>query len=268
MYGKFEEIADETDDDGEPLTKVVVEAMYEPPQEYESETGEIVPMDDSKEDSIELIANALGLTKVGWIFGHPSREDGFSFSTSEVLMAAELQLEAADGVKKTPFVTVKVTVNNDGEANFEAFQMSLQCMEMVADEVIDMGQKPGFAAVSETFTAIVEGKETKEVDNNFFLNVVPIVQHTSDMFVSQFPWANREYGDLQTKDSMKAQLSKSGREGWEFIDLITDFNLLVYLTEFLEEGDMQSICESCVSRNMNEGYKIILSSLCGLDSAY
>ena len=103
MYGKFEEIADETDDDGEPLTKVVVEAMYEPPQEYESETGEIVPMDDSKEDSIELIANALGLIKVGWIFGHPPRENGFSFSTSEVLMAAELQLEAADGVKKTPF---------------------------------------------------------------------------------------------------------------------------------------------------------------------
>lgn len=231
LYGKFEKL-DENDDNGEPLSKVIVETMYEPPQNYDSKNGEMISLDDPKEESVQMIAEALGLVKVGWIFGHPPREKGFTFSTAEVLMASELQLEAADGVNKTPFVTIKVTVNEEGEANFEAFQMSMQCIEMVAEEAIDMGPKPGYSVVNDTFTAIMEGKESKEIDNNFFLTVIPIVRHEST-FVSQFPWANREYGELQTKDSMKAQLSKSGREGWEFIDLITDFGFLVYLTEFM-----------------------------------
>lgn len=50
------------------------------------------------------------LKKVGWIFAHPPREEGFLFSSAEVITAATLQLEAADGINDTPFVTVKVTV--------------------------------------------------------------------------------------------------------------------------------------------------------------
>lgn len=47
--------------------------------------------------------------KVGWIFAHPPREEGFLFSSAEVITAATLQLEAADGINDTPFVTVKVS---------------------------------------------------------------------------------------------------------------------------------------------------------------
>eukprot|EP00957_Ditylum_brightwellii_P187234 14259959-Ditylum_brightwellii.AAC.1 len=92
-------------------------------------------------------------------------------------MAAELQLEAADGVEQTPFVTVKVTVGDDGNVSFEAFQVSRQCMEMVAEQALEVGPNPGFCYVNETFTAIQEGKASKTVENNFFLTVVPIVQH-------------------------------------------------------------------------------------------
>ena len=49
------------------------------------------------------------LKKVGWIFAHPPREEGFLFSSAEVITAATLQLEAADGINDTPFVTVKVS---------------------------------------------------------------------------------------------------------------------------------------------------------------
>jgi hypothetical protein len=31
-----------------------------------------------------------------------------------------------------------------------------------------------------------------QVDNNFFIQAVPIVQHDSDIFISAFPFANRE----------------------------------------------------------------------------
>mmetsp|Transcript_28962 Transcript_28962/g.45026 ORF Transcript_28962/g.45026 Transcript_28962/m.45026 type:complete len:476 (+) Transcript_28962:92-1519(+) len=271
LYGRFE-----NDEEGENV-KVVVDAIYEPPQEWIEAgedgrvVGEFIPLEnDPMEENVEKVAEMLNWKRVGWIFGHPPREEGFQFSSAEILMAAELQLEAADGVEKTPFVSVKVTVGEDGNASFEAFQVSLQCMEMVAEEALEIGPKPGFCAVNETFTAIMEGKESKEVENNFFLTVVPIVQHQSTVFVCQYPWANRDYGEPQSKDMMKRQLSKSGSQGWNFIDLLSDFALLLYLSAELDDTDMKKICESVVDRNipLEPGYQIIIKSMAGIDSAY
>ena len=90
--------------------KVIVEAIYEPPQEAcpDSPEGFIV-LDDPNEEKVDVLASMLGLTKVGWIFGHPPREKGFQMSSSEIIMAAEMQLECAGGIEPTPFVTVKVS---------------------------------------------------------------------------------------------------------------------------------------------------------------
>jgi nuclear protein localization family protein 4 len=253
--------------------KVLVEAIYEPPQESCPDSPEgFVLLDDPMEETVDTLASMLGLTKVGWIFGHPPREEGFQLSASEVIMAAELQLESAGGVEPTPFVTVKVTVGDDGNVSFEAFQVSKQCMEMVAEEALTVGENPGFCYASETFTVIQEGKESKTVENNFFLTVVPIKQHSSEMFVSQFPMANRDHDTRrQTHDEMKKQLSKSGSAGWTFVDLLSDFNLLIYLCNHLDlQDDIQKICQSVVDRDipLNEGYKLIIASMAGLDNAY
>lgn len=56
--------------------------------------------------------------KVGWIFAHPPREEGFLFSSAEVITAATLQLEAADGVDDTPFVTVKASERADSMVGY------------------------------------------------------------------------------------------------------------------------------------------------------
>jgi len=168
-------------------------------------------------------------------------------------------------------VTVKVTVGDDGNASFEAFQMSLQCMEMVAESALDVGPQPGFSYVNDTFTLIQEGKESKTAENNFFLTLVPIVQHTSQTFICEFPLANRDHGMPQTKDQMKRQLAKSGKQGWEFIDLLSDFALLLYLCNFLDlKSDMPKICLSVTDREvpLDEGYKIIIASAAGMDSSY
>uniref|UniRef100_A0A7S2GWV2 MPN domain-containing protein n=1 Tax=Helicotheca tamesis TaxID=374047 RepID=A0A7S2GWV2_9STRA len=292
LYGKF---VDEDDEDGEDKKKdsskmdfssgekkdekekknqkVVVEAIYEPPQEADPDAAEgFVMLDDPFEDQVENLASLLGLRKVGWIFGHPPREEGFQLSAAEVIMAAELQLEAAGGVEQTPFVTVKVTVGDDGNVSFEAFQVSRQCMEMVAEQALEIGPNPGFCYVNETFTAIQEGKPSKTVENNFFLTVVPIVQHVSETFVTQFPKANRDHDDrTQSHDEMKRQLSKSGSSGWTFIDLLSDFALLLYLCQFLDVNtDIPKICDSVVNRDvpLDDGYKIIISSLAGMDGSY
>ena len=262
LYGKF--LEDNT---------VQVETIYEPPQEADPEAAEgFVLLDDPLEDTVEQLAQLLGLRKVGWIFGHPPREDGFVMSAAEVIMAAEFQLEAAGGVEETPFVTVKVTVGDDGNASVEAFQVSQQCMEMVAEEALEVGPNPGFCVVNSTFTAIQEGKESKTVENNFFLTVVPIVQHTSDLLVGDFPKHNRDHDDrTPSHDELKKQLSKSGQAGWTFVELLADFHLLLYLCQFLDMStDIPKICESVVNRDipLTEGYKLIIGSIAGIDGAY
>ncbi|KAL7484512.1 hypothetical protein ACHAW6_010159 [Cyclotella cf. meneghiniana] len=254
--------------------QVIVEAIYEPPQQPDPAAAEgFVILDDPDEENVEALSQMLGLTKVGWIVGHPPREKGFQLSSAEIIMAAELQLESAGGVEPTPFVTIRVTVDDDGNVVVEAFQVSLQCMEMVAEEALEVGPNPGFCYVNETFTAIQEGKPSATVENNFFLTVVPIHRYQSEMFVSMFPRANRAYDDRggQSHEEMKRQLSKSGQSGWTFVDLLSDFALLLYLCKFLDvQTDMAKICESVKDREilLDDGYKIIISSMAGMDGSY
>ena len=254
--------------------QVVVEAIYEPPQRPDPSAAEGFEMlDDPDEENVEALSQMLGLTKVGWIVGHPPREEGFQLSNAEVIMAAEFQLESAGGIEPTPFVTIRVTVDDNGQTSVDAFQVSLQCMEMVAEEALEVGPNPGFCYVNDTFTAIQEGKPSATVENNFFLTLVPIHRYQSEMFVNKFPRANRAYDERggQTHEEMKRQLSKSGQSGWTFIDLLSDFALLLYLCKFLDvNSDMTKICESVKNRDipLDDGYKIIISSMAGMDGSY
>ena len=90
--------------------------------------------------------------------------------------------------------------------------------------------------------------------------------------MSEFPKANRDHDTRQqTNDEMKKQLQKSGSAGWTFEDLLADFNLLIYLTKFLDlDTDIPKICHSIVDRDvpLEEGYKLIIASMAGLDGAY
>lgn len=267
LYGKYEASGESE------AKKTIVEAIYEPPQEPDADLAEgFEQLEDPLEEKVEDIAKLLGLQKVGWIFGHPPRQNGIVLTAAEVIMAAELQLEAADGLEETSFVTIKVGQGKDGNVGVEAFQVSQQCMAMVAEEALEIGTDPGVCQINETFSAIQEGKESKTIDNNFFLTVVPIVMHTSEVFISDFPRINRDLDDrTPSKDEMKRQLSKSGTSGWTFIDLLSDFNLLIYMTQFLDiNADFPKICQSVTDRDvpLDDGYKIIIASVAGLDGAY
>ena len=76
---------------------------------------------------------------------------------------------------------------------------------------------------------------------------------------------------MQTHDAMKQQLQKSGTNGWEFIDLLSDFHLILYLCDFLDfNNDIPKICRSVVDRTIpvDDGYKIIIASMAGIDGGY
>lgn len=244
---------------------VKVEVIYEPPQNTTDTSFEV--LNDPNEDRIEALASLLSLQRVGWILVHPPREEGFFMSAAEVIFAAELQLECARGVSDTPFMTVKVTVNAESEVQVEGYQVSKQCMDMVAEGVLDCSANLGSCRVNRTFTAIVEGKEVPEVDTSFFLTVVPIEQFESKSFVSFFPKANRE-GLVQTRDDLKKQLSKVGKKGWTLVEVLADFHLLLFLCDFLDlTHDLPALCRAVTDRDLplDEGYQLLLRSLAGLD---
>ena len=186
-----------------------------------------------------------------------------------MITAAVMQLECGEGVTETPFVTVSCTKNPDGEAIFEGYQVSKLCMEMVAEEALEVSEKElGMVGVNETFTAILEGNEASDIDTNMFLNNVPIKQHNSTLLTSSFPKANREY-EVQDKAQMKQHLNKSGSEGWTVIDLLSDFNCLLFLCDHLDiASDIPQICFSVLDREENPldmGFKLILAAIFEID---
>ncbi|KAH8044934.1 hypothetical protein JL720_16878 [Aureococcus anophagefferens] len=232
LYGTF--------DDGEARA----EAVYEPPQDC-SEHG-FVLLEDDKAEAVAQLAQLLGL-------------------------AAMEQLEAADGVAETPYVSVRVTVNEKGEANFEAYQVSQQCMAMVAERAPGRGERdvPNFKGsslgralapdpddaaaclVHETFTAIVEGKRAANVNTNFFLCNVPVKQHTSATFAATFPKENRMIP--QTRDDLKVVLNKAKSTGAKLGDALADFGALLFLMGFPQIFDSQfmpAVCASVVDRTL------------------
>ena len=249
------------------LPSVRVEFIYEPPQNNTDVSIELP--DDPLADTVDNLAKQLGVQKVGWIFAHPLREEKFHFSASEVIEAAEQQLIAAEGINETPFVTVKVTLDaKTGMPIAEGFQVSKQAMEMAAEGAIEVHPSNlGMSKVNDTFTAYVEHRPTKEVDNDFFLMRVPIGAYESEVFLSDFPRLNR-LGTMQSREDLKKQLNRAGKQGWSFQALLADFQLLLFLTQFLDaKDDLPMICKSAMDQNIpiDEGHSLIIRSLAGLN---
>jgi nuclear protein localization family protein 4 len=198
--------------------------MYEPAQEGDKDGVDL--FDDPLEEKADQIAQYLGYARIGWIIAHPPREDGFTLSAREILMACQQRTEIG---KEKVFVTVKVTPDEEGNAVFDAFQVSDQCLEMYEAEALVEHSNPKFCAVSETFSAIVEARTVPVVENDFFLITVPITQHDSSL-ASSFPKANR--ASPQTRDSLASILTDKGN--LPFRERISDFALLIYLCEFMD----------------------------------
>lgn len=105
--------------------RVNIEAIYEPPQI--GEINGVEPLDDPFEGRVDMIASALSLEKVGWIFTSINH-DTF-LSSQEVRKVAQLQqkylVEHPEGYKVSKFVTVVVKPRGDGsEIGLECYMVS------------------------------------------------------------------------------------------------------------------------------------------------
>lgn len=134
--------------------KATVTAIYEPPQDGSRDFLRLLP--DEKAQTVDKIAENLGLVKVGWIFTDLIAEDlqkgtvkhirninSHFLSAQECIMAGHFQNQhpnvcklAPDGYFGSKFVTVCFTGDANNHAHMEGYQVSNQCMALVRDNCL------------------------------------------------------------------------------------------------------------------------------------
>jgi nuclear protein localization family protein 4 len=257
-------------EEAKPRQGAVVQAVYEPLQR--SSASGFTLLEDPREARVEAIARGLGLRKVGFLFSHPPGRAGYTLSAPEIIYAGEQALEATAGLMDSAFVIIKCT-SEQGSASFDAFSLTPQCLEMVAeDALLAMEDNPGHAAINETFTLIVEKKQAHVVDTDFFIKRVPILSHASPLACS-FPRFNRELGPAPGADALKQSLGKLGRSATDaqIAKAIADMSALLFIAELVEE--IEEIARFVASHvvpgqkplPLSEGHKVVILGIAGIE---
>ncbi|KAF9620134.1 hypothetical protein IFM89_010793 [Coptis chinensis] len=241
--------------------RVEVDFIYEMPQQG-SEEGLLLFRDENEEKCVEAIAGSLGMRKVGFIFTQTISQGNkdYTLSNVEVLQAAELHGES--GLKEWVTAIVKMEVNEDGgnDVHFEAFQLSDMCVRLFKEGWFETDVGEGFdPKLSRMKKEVVIGsKDVKEVDNDFFLVVVKILDHQGPLSTT-FPVENRTVP--VTMRALKTHLDKS--KNLPFVKKISDFHLLLLLSRFLDpNADIPALAE-CVQTGTSvpEGYQLLIDSM-------
>ena len=157
---------------------VKIEAMYEPPQENTPEGFEV--LEDPREEQVAKLAEMLNLKKVE-IFAHPPREEGFDVRGGGHVRGAAAA-RAAD-IKQDALCDAAHDAHGRGGGHTDAQQVTLTAMDMVAEGALEVNPaNRATCAVSDTFTAVVEGREgVKTVETERFLLNVPVMQNEKPM---------------------------------------------------------------------------------------
>ncbi|KAL5712755.1 hypothetical protein ACHQM5_014895 [Ranunculus cassubicifolius] len=241
--------------------KVGVDFIYEPPQQG-MEEGLVLLRNVDEEKCVEAIAAGLGMRRVGFIFTQTISQNkkDYTMSNAEVLQAAELHGES--GLKEWVTAVVKLEVNEEGGADvhFEAFQMSDMCVRLFKEDWFetDCGEEfdPKLSRMKKE--VVVGSKDVKEVDNDFFLVVVKILDHQGPLSTT-FPIENRS--TPVTMRALKTHLDRT--KNLPFVKRIADFHVMLLLSSFLDpNADIPALAE-CVQTGTSvpEGYQLLIESM-------
>ncbi|KZV24459.1 hypothetical protein F511_20718 [Dorcoceras hygrometricum] len=241
--------------------KVEVDFIYEPPQQG-TEDNLMLFRDLEEEKLVEAIALGLRMRRVGFIFTQTVSQDkkDYTMSNSEILQAVELHAEG--DLKEWVTAMVKLEVNEDGgaEVHFEAFQISDMCVRLFKEDWFEREVKeevdPKLSRMKKD--VVVGVKDTREVDNDFFLVVVKISDHQGPLSLT-FPIENRM--SPRTMNALKNHLDRT--KNLPFVKRISDFHLLLLLARFLDIKTDIPALTGCVltQATVPEGYHLLIESL-------
>ncbi|KAG0043800.1 nuclear protein localization protein 4 [Gryganskiella cystojenkinii] len=163
MYGRYEPYPEV------PLgIKAVVETIYEPPQEGDSEG---LKLDDpiEGEKAADEMAAACGLQRVGMIYTDLTDDNSgkgtvlckrhigsYFFSSQECQFAAVMQQKhpnptkySSTGTFGSKFVTCVISGNEEGNIDVSSYQVSNTCVGMVEADIVEPSVEPGIMRVKE-----------------------------------------------------------------------------------------------------------------------
>lgn len=244
-----------------PEGKVEVHYIYEPPQQG-TEENLILLRDPDEEKIVEAIAMGLGMKRVGFIFTQTISQNkkDYTMSNKEILQAAELHGESE--LKEWVTAVVKLEVNEDGGADvhFEAFQMSDMCIRLFKEGWFETEIGEDFdPKLSKMKKDVVVGvKDSREIDNDFFLVVVKIFDHQGPLSTT-FPIENRN--SPVTMRALKNHLDRT--KSLPFVKRISDFHFLLLVAKFLDvNADVPALAQ-CVQTQSSipEGYQLLIESM-------
>ncbi|KAA8549220.1 hypothetical protein F0562_000904 [Nyssa sinensis] len=246
-----------------PEGKVEVNFIYEPPQQG-TEENLILLRDPDEENLVEAIAMGLGMRKVGFIFTQTISQNkkDYTMSNAEILQAVELHGQS--DLKEWVTAVVKLEVNEDGGADvhFEAFQMSDICVRLFKEgwfetEILEEVD-PKLSRMKKD--VVVGVKDTREVDNDFYLVVVKIFDHQGPLSTT-FPIENRN--SPVTMKALKNHLDRT--KNLPFVKRISDFHLLLLVAKFLDiNADVPALAECVLTQSsVPEGYQLLIESIAG-----
>lgn len=247
---------------------VKVEAVYEPPQEGNA-TDLIMQTHTPEREQVDFLASQLGLTCVGIIYSQSDKSRDYIASTAEVLLMATQQAEIGEYC-----VTVAVSFDageEGGQVHFEAFQLSDLSVRLFKEGWLQPTQPEGNPGVTRMHNprepdvkdpVIVAGRDVSEVDNDWFLCPVKILDHQGPL-LSSFPVENRllPQGKPEFRDHMKRHASRP------YVERLSDLHALLWLSRQpnLDAHDVALLAEAVREQKpVMEGYRMIIDSIAGL----
>lgn len=124
-----------------------------------------------------MIAEALSLERVGWIF--TSINQDVFLSSQEIRKIAQYQeqykVDHPEGYKVSKFVTVVVKPKGDGDIGIEAYMISDQCQALERDNVFGTSEQRKKMVLREPAenemipSVVMQGKPVKEFEPDFFI---------------------------------------------------------------------------------------------------
>jgi nuclear protein localization family protein 4 len=268
--------------------KAVVSAIYEPPQKSFVDGIELLEEEFKKEIVVvDEIAAEFGLERIGMIYTDLT-DDGtgtgkvicrrhvesfFVSSVESVFMALE-QLEhknktkySSSGEYGSKFATVIISGDTDGNIHLSAYQVSVTCMSLVRDGIVDASVDPHLMLVREStpthyvpevffkykdkygVTVQEAAKPTFPVDY-FIVTVTEGFPHLVNPFfkASNFPIENRGGLSIHNMNTLADHLDKFQHQAF------SDFHFLLYLKKIVTKPVWDEIVYSVVkNRPVSEG---------------
>lgn len=252
MYGYY--AADPNYPEG---VRAVCEAIYEPPQD--GDMNGFYLMYDEYDTAVDLIAQALGLTRIGMVF--TSINHDLPLTSKEIRQAARWQQDHVvrhpSGSSVSKFVTVTIKPQEDGNCLPEAYMVSDQAQALERDNVFGESDSNKTLVIRQQGenelipNVLVTGNPKAKIQPEFCIVNVGCGLPTEAQSIIQhydFPIANRSGFDGPveiTNRHVKEYVARHRNEPTYV--RYNCFHFLVHLAKVLDPGTAFAIAESMLN---------------------